>query len=242
MRNFLAILVTLFCSALLHAEAPLSPSNETSLPATFLDISSLDYTSVLQPPPAEGSYFSETDKTILHYSMDAATPDQISYAMSFIEDSVFDYSEVLGSTFNKGEYPTTAAIFEIITADVCRANGIAKNYFKHPHPDTWRKMSDDDLDFDAGYSYPSAHASRAFVWAELLSQLLPQYEDAFFKEAEKKSWSRVIIGRHYPSDVCAGKIYAHYLVQKFHENPDFQKAWNSLQQEVSRNSSLVTAR
>jgi len=210
-----------------------------SFPSTFLDLDSLDYASVLPPPPDEKSYAEKSDHVILHCTLDTATPDQVSYAMSHIEDSVFDYSEILGSHFNNKEYPITSAFFDVVTADVFHANTIAKSHFKHPRPDTWKKMSEDDP--EEGYSYPSAHTSRAFVWAELLSQLFPQYKNEFYKEAEKKAWSRVIIGRHYPSDVCAGKAYAHYLVQKLTADPAFQKSWQIVHLEIAQKNSSLTS-
>ena len=232
MPYFFTLLVALVCTVMQCSAAPLSSSTSNSLPSTFLNLDSLDYVHVLQPPPEQGSYAEKSDHVILHCTFDTATPEQINYAMSFIKDSVFDYSEVLGSHFNKKECPITAAFFDVVTADVFHANTVAKSYFKHPRPDTWKKMTEDDPEL--GYSYPSAHTARAFVWAELLSQLLPQYKNDFYKEAEKKAWSRVILGRHYPSDVCAGKVYAHYLVQQLLANPDFQNPFKEVQEELSQ--------
>lgn len=210
--------------------APSSSSGVTLTPF-FLNIDSLEITKVIPPPPEEGSVLAADDLTIQHYAMATATPEQVNYAMGIIEDSVFDYSEVLGSYFKPEEFPVTEAFFKKVCNDITAANLAAKNSFQHARPLTWRKMTPDDKDF--GYSYPSGHTTRAFVWAELLSQLFPEFKDAIFKEAEKKAWSRVILGRHYPSDVCSGQLYAHYLVQQFLDNPEFQKEWTAVQAEVA---------
>lgn len=227
---------------------PASPGSEIALTPFFLDIDALEIAKVLPPPPGaqpteensatpKQGLTREEDLFIQECATATATQEEKDYAMRMIEDSVFDFSEVLGANFTAEQFPLTKAFFDKVCNDTNIACTAAKNLLQGSRPPTWTKMSPDDLDF--GYTYPSGHTARAFLCAELLSLSFPQYKEALLKEAEKKAWSRVIIGRHYPSDVYAGKIYAEYLFLKFLENTDFQNEWTAAQKEITEKSSLL---
>lgn len=228
-------------------QLPLS-SNPITLVPYFLDIASLEITKVLPPPPGaepseknsdtpQQSLTPEEDHFLQECAMTTATQADRDYAMSHINDSVFDYSDVLGSSFTAENFPVTKVFFDKIQSDEEIACATAKNIFQAPRPSTWKKMTPDDQDI--GYTYPSGHSTRAFLRAHLLSQFFPQCKDALLDEAKRAAWSRVVIGRHYPSEVYAGKIYAEYLLSKFLENGEFQKEWMAVQQELGSNTTLL---
>ncbi|MBM3856402.1 MAG: phosphatase PAP2 family protein [Verrucomicrobia bacterium] len=219
---------------------PTSSSDQLNLTPYFLDIASLEITKVL--PPLPGAELSEKnsdtpkqcltpeeDLFLQECAMATATQADKDYAMSIIEDSVFDYSDVLGSNFTAENFPVTKVFFDKIRNDVIIACTTAKNIFQGPRPPSWTKMTPHDQ--DVGYTYPSGHSTRAFLCAALLSQFFQSYKEPLLEQAKRAAWSRVIIGRHYPSEVYAGKIYADYLLSQFLENKDFQKEWAAVQEE-----------
>lgn len=53
-------------------------------------------------------------------------------------------------------------------------------------------------------SFPSAHAAAAFSTATLFSHRYPRYRFLFYSVASVISFSRIYLGRHYPSDVIVG--------------------------------------
>ena len=231
------------------SQQPTSSSNQTILIPYFLDIASLEITKVLPPPPGaepfeknnnspQQSLTREEDLFLQECAMTTATQADRDYAMSHINDSVFDYSDVLGSNFTAANFPLTKAFFEKIQNDEEIACTTAKNIFQAPRPSTWTKMTSTDQ--DVGYTYPSGHSTRAFLRAKLLSQFFQQHKDALLDEAKRAAWSRVIIGRHYPSEIYAGKTYADYLLSKFLESEEFQKEWSAIQKEWNEKSSFFT--
>lgn len=61
-------------------------------------------------------------------------------------------------------------------------------------------------------SYPSGHTIQALLVASSLSDSFPQHRRRFMETAEVVSWSRVIGGYHWPSDVLFSKdVFRHII-------------------------------
>ena len=59
-------------------------------------------------------------------------------------------------------------------------------------------------------SFPSAHAAAAFSTATLLAHRYPRYRLIYYAVASMISFSRIYLGRHYPSDVIAGGMIGYF--------------------------------
>ncbi len=75
------------------------------------------------------------------------------------------------------------------------------------------------------HSFPSGHTLRAFSTAFALCALLPKYRKAFLAIAVLIGISRVVVGRHYPSDVIFGVfigyasvIWTHWFLMRENRN------------------------
>ena len=62
------------------------------------------------------------------------------------------------------------------------------------------------LENEAFGSFPSGHATNAFLAAFLLSQACPKYRWCFYGLAMIVAFSRMYVGVHYPLDVLAGAL------------------------------------
>jgi len=200
--------------------------------APFIDPGSIQVTKILPPPPPPGSPESKMDMSYLKNSRAASTHEQIQLGIAASQDSVFDYSLTLGSWFNARVLPQTAALFTKVTKETDAAIDQAKKTFRHPRPETWKETGNPDL-MD-GYSYPSGHTTRAYVWAILLANAFPEKAKELHLQARQKAWYRVVLGRHFPSDIRAAKTYGRFLASDFLKSPEFQKPWKEACGEMRR--------
>jgi acid phosphatase (class A) len=217
-----------FIAAVLVLSAFPAASGGTAVP--FIDAGAINVASVLPPPPQTASAEAKMDNSYIKYASAAATENQKLLGIAASHDGVFDYSLALGIWFNPKLLPKTAVLFRKVTSETIAAIEVAKNHFKRVRPETWKETGDPEN--SDGYCYPSGHTTRAYVWATLLANALPDEKDALHKEARKKAWYRVILGRHYPSDVRAGKTYGTYLAGQFLKSPEFQKKWAGVCEEL----------
>ncbi len=62
-------------------------------------------------------------------------------------------------------------------------------------------------------SFPSAHATYAFMMATLLSYWFPRYRVIFYVLAGSIGWTRIYLFLHYPTDVIAGGILGYGITR-----------------------------
>jgi len=210
-----------------------------SAKAAFIDPAGYNIESIIPAPPQPGTEQYRIDTGFLKDARATSTQGQIDRAMTASHDSVWDYAESLGSWLNSRDLPKTTALFKEVDQETKQAIEIAKHYFTRSRPLYWRETGDPEK--SNGYSYPSGHTTRAFVWAVLLSDAFPDMTKEIHRQAREKAWYRVILGRHFPADVRAGKIYGKFLAQQFLKSPEFQKEWPDVVAEMRAARKKATA-
>ena len=198
--------------------------------AAFIDPTHYNIEAIIPAPPQPGTEQYRIDTGYLKNARATANKEAVTKAIAASHDSVFDYSETLGSWFNSRNLPKTTALFTKVDKETKQAIEIAKHHFARTRPIYWLETGDPEK--SDGYSYPSGHTTRAFVWADLLSNAIPDEQKALHLQAREKAWFRVILGRHFPADVRAGKIYGKFLAAQFLTNPIFQKKWAGVVSEI----------
>jgi acid phosphatase (class A) len=81
-------------------------------------------------------------------------------------------------------------------------------------------------------SYPSGHATFAYVDAIILADMLPEKAAAIFARADAYAHNRVIEGVHYPSDLEAGRISGSVIDNVFLHNERFIADYEKARVEV----------
>ncbi|OFW81165.1 MAG: hypothetical protein A2887_00705 [Alphaproteobacteria bacterium RIFCSPLOWO2_01_FULL_40_26] len=90
-----------------------------------------------------------------------------------------------------------------------------------------------------GGSYPAGHTTGSYIYAHILSLLLPQKRQDFFSIAEKISQHRILVGMHYPSDASAGKQLALLIIGAMTQKDEFQKDFMKAKEEIEISAAKI---
>jgi acid phosphatase (class A) len=158
-----------------------------------------------------------------------------------LEDNAIDpfaaFDSVLGANFTRANFPATFAVLD----RAGRAAGFAGDPVKFVHRRQRPFLNDsaitpcipNDERLRASFSYPSGHAALGFAWSLVLAELIPSRADAIIERGRDFSWSRVVCGVHYPSDVEAGRTIAAAAVARLHADADFRQLMDAARAELA---------
>ncbi len=116
-------------------------------------------------------------------------------------------------------------LFEIIAIDHEHFILERKKHFSRPRPSQLSSELKLVLPNPQHPSYPSGHASQAYMIALVLSDFDPAHADVYKQFAIDIAHRREIAGFHYPSDSVAGRKLAVDIFARLRENEDFEKRY-----------------
>ena len=166
--------------------------------------------------------------TVFH----ASTSNETAIAFSEKKFSIFNFTPAIGDFFQPGKLPKTEAFFAHIKSDSATVTDTAKDYWKRPRP----FITDTNLasgKLEKSFSYPSGHSTEATVLALLLAELFPDKSEGILAIGREIGWHRLQIARHYPTDIYAGRVFAKIIVREFKANPQFEKDFAALKEEIA---------
>jgi hypothetical protein len=142
-------------------------------------------------------------------------------------DNMLDYWRGLLS-FSRESHPAT---FAIVRAAVHIGQFMAVHFkwqFQFPRPSQLAPALMPPIDPPGHASYPSGHATEAYLLSGALRHVLPNVtsnglHDALEKLAERVARNREVLGLHYPRDSAAGKDLANNVLPLFRRCPTIQK-------------------
>lgn len=158
-----------------------------------------------------------------------------------LEDNAIDpfaaFDSVLGENFTATNFPATARLLDRAGRAAGFAGDPVKFVYQRPRP----FLSDsaitpcipNDERLRASFSYPSGHAALGFGWALVLAELVPSRTEAIIDRGRDFTWSRVVCGVHYPSDVEAGRTVAAAAIARLHTDPAFQSEFAAARAELA---------
>ena len=95
------------------------------------------------------------------------------------------------------------AVVELLSIFV---EAVVKNMVGRLQPQFVLPYVIEPFDFYHNFSFPSGHAVIAFAGAFVLSRYKPKLKWLFYSLAVIISYSRIYLGKHFPSDVIAGAV------------------------------------
>ncbi len=195
----------------------------------------VDATIFIPPPPAADGALELAERAVVRGPWSDARRAQA------LEDNAIDpfaaFDSVLGANFTSDNFPATRALLDRTGRAAGYAGDPAKAVYRRLRPFVSDSMittcipADDRL--RASFSYPSGHAALGWSWALVLTELIPSRADAIIDRGRDFTWSRVVCGVHYPSDVDGGRIVAAAAVARLHADPDFQRELAAARAELA---------
>ena len=191
-----------------------------------------DAIALLAPPPLPGSAEQAADLQEVREVHQAASSSDLAAARKESKFTIFTWTPAIGGFFRPGKFPVTEAFLHRVQSDAADVTDNAKNYWKRPRP---YKM-DPSLaagKLETSFSYPSGHSTESMVLGLVLADLFPDKHDAIIAVARNIGWHRVEYGRHYPTDIYAGRVLAQAIVHEMKKSPDFQRDFAAAQAEIA---------
>ena len=191
-----------------------------------------DALALLPLPPLPDSPEQAADMDEARAVCRAATSNDVAIAFTEKKFDIFNFTPAIGPFFVLGKFPQTEAFFHRVQKDAEGVTDNAKDSYKRPRP----YVLDPSLasgKLEKSFSYPSGHSTESMVLALVLADLFPDRHDGIIAEARAIGWHRVEIGRHYPTDIYAGRMLARAIVHQMKKSAAFKKDFAQVKAELA---------
>ena len=222
-----------------------TPANKPPQPTKFRFINPSDVKpgQLLPPPPADGSETQQHEivevKRLIHTRSKERHEQAIWDARH--EDPT-PFAAAIGPEFDLTKLPATAKLLSDVLNDQTVATSQAKSFFKRKFPasvempDAYQEWTCDAQDRKPTAlprrSYPSGHATMAYTFGIVLSNLIPDKSQAILARSSSYAYSREICGDHYHSDVEAGHVLGTTLGVLLLQNDQLKPEIEAARQEL----------
>lgn len=189
---------------------------EESSPNVYLPKGSVNGIELIGPPAQKGSPEFNTEMAIVLWLQKTRTPEQV----EFVEETLnlARFAPIIGSELFKVDGIELRGALAAIINEVRHDYDQVKAYYDLPRPFAVNDQVKHVGDARPVGSYPSGHATRATVYARILSEIFPDKKVALTELGLQIGYGRVIAGVHYPMDVLAGQklgnAYADVIVEQ----------------------------
>lgn len=187
---------------------------------------------LLPPPPEPASLEQAADLTEVMLAHRGLGSNAVAFARSEKHVFIFTFAPVIGSFFQTNRFPKTEAFFQRVLKETDAAVDAGKDFWMRPRPylvDT--NLLDGAVEKFSG-SYPSGHSTRGTVFALLLSELFPDRRDTILAKGREIGWHRVMLGKHYPTDIYAGRVLGQSIVRQMKTNHAFRHDFSEAKTEI----------
>jgi acid phosphatase (class A) len=191
-----------------------------------------DSATLLAPPPLPGSAEQAADLAEVIAVHDACASNETAVAFSEKKFSVFNLMPAVGEFFDADTLPKTETFFHRVQKEAAVVADAGKDYWQRPRPFTVEpKLAVGKL--EKSFGYPSGHAAEGMTLALVLAEVFPEKRDAILAIGRNLGWHRVCIGRHYLTDIYAGRVLAQAVVRELKASPAFQKDLAEVKAEMA---------
>ena len=231
MRLLLAAILSL-TAITASAQTAATPVLPPPPPPGYIPGAHLDATLFLSPAPLAEGTVQAADMSEVKAAQAFKGSARWIQAQSDDDLSPFTaFAPVLGPAFSRAAAPRTGALFDRLFTDVTSLTAPAKIKFNRPPP-----LVDPTIEtckpLEITKSYPSGHATRGWLMALVLSEMVPEKANALLARGRDYGDSRVICAEHFPSDVQAGRLIGAAVFAAAKADPAFERDFRAARTEL----------
>jgi acid phosphatase (class A) len=198
-----------------------------------------DGVALLAPPPVAGSEEETADLVSVRKVFEGRTSEEKERANKDSKIAFSLFTAPIGPAFQLSKLPKTEALLVEVKDEIGDVIDKAKNHFKRKRP----YQLDPQLSEGApepSFSYPSGHSTRGTVYSMIIAELFPEHREAVLQIGRNIGWDRVLIGKHFPTDIYAGRVVGKAIVNELMSNPAFQKDLAEAKAEIASAQTAIT--
>ncbi len=199
--------------------------------APYLRVGQVDGVALLPSPPAIDSAEQLADLASARAVFKARTTSEETRAFKDATLSIFNFAPAIAPEFQPGKFPKTEALFERVKTNVSDVINLPKDHWHRKRP----YELDGELSLgkpEKSFSYPSGHSTRGAMQSLILAELFPEKRDAILQIGRNIGWDRVLIGKHFPTDVYAGRVLGQAIVRELMASAEFRRDLAEAKAEV----------
>jgi acid phosphatase (class A) len=186
----------------------------------YLPVGHPDGITLLPPPPVASSVEELADLAGVRAVVHGRTKAEEERALAGSSLGFTIFAPAIGPIFQIEKLPKTAALLKQVKQEIAGTIDEAKDHWKRLRP----YQLDPELSVgkpEPSFSYPSGHSTRGTVYALVLAELFPEKRQAILQVGRNIGWDRVIIGKHYPTDIYAGRTLGQAIMRELDVSPAF---------------------
>ena len=224
MKKFL-----LFIAGVILATSCTSQIQQQSSRKGFLTMEELpNAVKFLPAPPKSGAAY---DEDVKYYEWGKEQRKDPKISANCLRQDTMDvttiFNEALGFKLLSYQNKEILDLVSWAVKDARKVSNPAKEYYKRLKPfqvshEASLKDNAKSAMSSSTFAYPSGHAVRSWTYAFVLADVAPEYTKVLNKCADDYSMGRVIMGRHWKTDIDAGKMVAAKVYEKLKKSPAYQ--------------------
>jgi acid phosphatase (class A) len=139
---------------------------------------------------------------------------------------------LLGKEVTEQTHPALFTLLLKSESDSQRIWDAAKAYYRTTRP--WLLDSRVQLLIEKpnSFAYPSGHTTTAYLWAAILSDVMPCQRETLFARAAEIAAHRQYAGVHYGHDLRGGKALAALIYEAMKDSPAYQADMRAAKAEM----------
>ncbi len=200
----------------------------------FLPPDAFDLSAVLAPPPANDSATTKAELAEIRRVQATATEAQKAQAVADLKETIFLFSGLLGPDFTAEKLPVATLFFQNVGKAEGEFVNPVKRLYNRPRPPIADSVIVPCEKLTGSASYPSGHATFAYLQAAVLSEMIPEKRAAIFARAAEFAQNRIVCGMHYASDLDAGRISGAVIATALLADPTFRAEFAPAKAEVRK--------